>query len=440
MNIPRLNLPRVVIVGGRFAGLIVAKRLKKSRLQVIMIDKNNYHTFQPLLYQVATSGLEPDSITYPIRKIFNEYENFHFRIASVQRIIPDKNTLVTNKGEINYDYLVLTTGAQTNYFGLDDVKKLSMPMKTIREALNLRSLILQNLEDALMVNDLKDREKLMNYVIVGGGPTGVELAGALAELKKSVLPKDYPDLDLRNMNIHLIESGPRLLGTMSAESSSFAMKFLKDMEVNVWVNTRVTGYDGDEVKTNSPKDFPAKTLIWTAGVKGAPVKGIPIINPAGRFIVDKFNRVSGHNNIFAAGDVASMISKEYPKGHPMLATVAIKQGEILGRNIDSLIKDKPLKSFNYNNWGTMATIGRNKAVVDLTKFRFQGTFAWFVWTLVHLMLLVGFRNKVVTLINWVWSYFNYDKGVRLIIRPFKRKKLRILEDQKNPSLVVSQSL
>jgi len=232
------------------------------------------------------------------------------------------------------------------------------------------------------------------------------------------------------MNIHLIESGPQLLGTMSAESSSFAMKFLKEMEVNVWVNTRVTGYDGEEVNTNSRKDLPTKTLIWAAGVKGAPVKGIPIINQAGRFMVDKFNRVSGYNNIFAAGDVASMISKEYPKGHPMLATVAIQQGEILGRNIDSLIKDKPLKSFNYNNRGIMATIGRNKAVVDLTKFRFQGIFAWYVWMFVHLRLLVGFRNKLVALINWVWSYFNYDKGVRLIIRPFKRKKLRILEEQK----------
>ena len=428
MSIPRLNIPRIVIVGGGFGGLMLAQKLKDQEVQVVLVDQNNYHTFQPLLYQVATSGLEPDSILQPIRKVLKDHPNYYFRIAKAKRVIPEKNILVTNKGEIDYDYLVLATGSLTNFFGSQNIKKLSMPMKTVREALNLRSLILQNFEDALMTTDLKEREKLMNHVIVGGGPTGVELAGALAELKDHVLPNDYPDLDLRQMNIHLLDSGPRLLRGMSEESSAKAMGFLKKMGVNVWLNTMVMGYDGDEIETNSKKCLPAKTLIWAAGVKGASVKGIhnDLLDDRERIKVDEFNRMVGHENIFAVGDVATMISNKYPKGHPMLASAATQQGVFLAKNFINLLKGRPLQPFKFKNKGTMATIGRNKAVADFPKFRLQGILAWYAWMFVHLILLVGFRNKFMAFLNWTWSYFNYDQSTRLIVRPYHRKRLKPL--------------
>jgi NADH dehydrogenase len=287
-------------------------------------------------------------------------------------------------------------------------------------------LILQNFEEALTVKNIRKKERLMNHVIVGGGPTGVELAGALAELKKHVLPNDYPDLDIRKMHIHLIETGPRLLNSMSIESSTKALKFLKQMGVNVWLNTKVTGYDGNEAITNIGKKIQVKTLIWAAGVKGDPVDGLNglVVDKANRITVDEFNRVKGYNNIFALGDVAAMAGEKNPQGHPMLASVAIQQGSLLAKNIIREIKGKSLKSFKYRNKGVMATIGRNQAVAEFSYVRLQGIAAWFAWMFIHLVLLVGFRNKMVAFINWVWSYFNYDRGTRLIIRPYKRKKLK----------------
>ncbi|MEQ9423448.1 MAG: NAD(P)/FAD-dependent oxidoreductase [Cyclobacteriaceae bacterium] len=424
MNLPKTNKPRIVIIGGGFAGMNLAKNLKSVNAQVVLVDKNNFHTFQPLLYQVATAGLEPDSVTYPLRKIFNNYDDFYFRVAEAQEVDTEREVLITNRGEIEYDYLVLSTGAETNFFGNENVARYSMPMKSISEALDLRSLILQNFEEALLTNDVSEREKFMNLVIVGGGPTGVELAGALAELKKLVLPKDYPDLDFRRMQVHLIEGTSALLNTMSSNASEGALDFLENMGVQVWLDSMVKDYDGEEVQIGN-KTLPSKTLIWAAGVKGAPPKGIKA-GKSGRLTTDEFLMVDGYPNIFSIGDLASIESEEKPNGHPMLASVAVQQGEHLARNFKLLLSGKALKPFEYNDKGTMATVGRNKAVVDLPHYKFQGRMAWYVWMFVHLLLLVGFRNKLVALLNWIWSYVNYDKGIRLIIRPFKRKQKREL--------------
>lgn len=425
MNIPETNLPRIVIVGCGFAGLSLAKELKAANVQVVLLDRNNYHTFQPLLYQVASAGLEADSIAYPIRKIFKNQQNLFYRMAEVNSVNPEMKTIETNIGSFNYDYLVIATGSQTGFFGLKNVQELSMTMKSIPQALNLRSLILQNFENALLTDKYKERERLMNIVIAGGGPTGVELAGALAELKIHILPKDYPDLDIRQMQIHLVEAAPLLLGAMSAKSAEAAFKYLSKLDVKIWLNTAVEDYDGKSVKLKGGKSIPSETLIWAAGVEGAPINGITgdSLLRNKRLHVDEFNKLVGLQNIFAIGDVASMNSDINPKGHPMLAQVAIQQGELLALNISNLIKGKKLKSFNYNDKGTMATIGRNKAVVELPFLKMQGFLAWFIWMFVHLMSLVGFRNRAVTLINWMWGYFNYDRGVRLIIRPFIKKPL-----------------
>ena len=421
MNIPELDLKRVVIIGGGFAGLNLAKKLDKKAYQVVLLDKNNYHTFQPLLYQVATSGLEPDSIGYPIRKTFKASKNFHFRWVEVTKIDTSSKIVYTNCGDLKYDKLVIATGAVTNFFNMDDVAQKAIPMKSLVESLDLRSKILQNFEQALYVNDLKEQERLMNFIIVGGGPTGVELAGALAELKKHVLANDYPDLDIRRMNIHLIEAAPRVLAPMSENASKKAHNFLKKLGVNVWTNMQVKHFDGKLVTTNSDKTFSCETLIWAAGVKGDPINGIDASNiKNNRIIVNEFNRIETQDDVYAIGDIAFQTSKDYPKGYPMLGSVAMQQGIHLGKNLNRLLKGKNMNAFKYLDKGTMATVGRNLAVVDLPKFKFQGFFAWFVWMFVHLMLLVGFRNKLVVFINWAWSYIWFDKGTRLIVRPFKK--------------------
>lgn len=422
LNIPEVNIKRVVIIGGGFAGLNIAKNLSGQDFQIVMIDKHNYHTFQPLLYQVATAGLEPDSIAHAIRQIFSKKENFYFRIADVKKIDPNEKIIFTPIGNIFYDYLIIATGSETNYYGNENIMKYSMPMKTIPEALDLRSLVLQNLEAALLTNDLDERQRLMNFVIVGGGPTGVELAGAFGELKKHVLPNDYPDLDIRRMNVHLIQAADKLLPSMSQNASNKAAKYLKDLDVQVWFNTLVKDYDGKIVTTND-RSFETTTMIWTAGVKGALIPGIEgeDVIVGGRYSVDKFNKIKKYDDIYAVGDVAVMMTPENPKGDPMVAQVAIQQGKLLAKNLTRQLKNKPLKPFKYNDKGSMATIGRDKAVVDLPNWKFSGWFAWIVWMFVHLVSLIGFRNKVIALMNWVVQYFTYNKSVRLIIRPYKRK-------------------
>lgn len=424
MNIPQTSFPRIVIIGGGFAGISLAKKLAKQEVQVVLLDKHNYHTFQPLLYQVSTGGLEPDSIAYPIRKIVKNFPNFFFRLANVEGIDTEKKKISSDIGELKFDYLVLATGSETNFFGNTEIERHSMAMKTIPQSLNLRSLILENFEEALLTSDLHERNALMNFVIVGAGPTGVELAGALAEIKKGILPKDYPDLDTRLAQINLIQSGDRILKEMSEVASRKAEDFLEKLGVNVWKNVRVTGYDGKTVTTTSDLIFEAATLIWAAGVKGTTVKGLDskdYVVSGNRLLVNEFNQVKGFDSIFAIGDIACMLTEEFPKGLPMMAQPAIQQGEQLGDNLLRMVESKPMKPFKYKDKGSMATIGRNKAVVDLKHWKFQGVFAWFVWMFVHLFFLIGFRNRMVVFVNWVYNYIRFDREARLIIRPFKRK-------------------
>ena len=423
MNIPQSSFPRIIIIGGGFAGISLAKKLSRQEFQVVLMDQHNYHTFQPLLYQVSTGGLEPDSIAYPIRKVLQGYPNFYFRLAKVQSVDTQGELVKTDIGELKYDYLVIATGSETNFFGNESIEKHSMAMKTIPQSLNLRSLILENFEEALLTDDLHEREALMNFVIVGGGPTGVELAGALAEIKKGILPKDYPDLDTRRAQINLVQGGERLLPAMSGVAGEKAEVFLEKLGVNVWKNLRVTEYDGKLAKTNSDTVFETATLIWAAGVKAVTIKGLDaqeLLAGGGRLKVDQFHQVEGHGNIYAIGDVAQMVTKENPKGYPMMAQPAMQQGANLGENMVRMLNGQPLKPFEYKDKGSMATIGRNKAVADLPKVRFQGVFAWFVWMFVHLYFLIGFRNRVVVFINWVYNYIKFDREARLIIRPFKK--------------------
>lgn len=434
MNIPISENPRVVIVGGGFAGISIAKHLLKETLQVILLDRHNYHTFQPLLYQVSTSGLEPDSIAYPLRKITRRSKDGYFRLAEVQQIIPEENRIKTTIGDLSYDYLVLATGSKTNFFGNKSIEEHAMWMKTIPQALNIRSLILENLEQAVITEDEKERKSLLNFVVAGAGPTGVELCGAIAEVRNHIVPKDFRDLDPAEIEIHLIEGLERVLPPMSEKASKEAYKFLKELGVGIHLNTMVKEYDGHTVVTNKDDlTFKTATFIWAAGVSGAPVKGLnasALVDKANRYEVNVFNQVVGYENIFAIGDIALMKSEKYPNGHPMVAQPAIQQGKHLAKNIKRLLNKEELIPFEYFDKGTMATVGRNKAVVDIGKMRFGGFFAWFLWMFIHLYFLVGFRNRLITFFNWTYNYINFDKASRLIIRPFKSNKENLEVDQK----------
>ena len=424
MNIPNSTLPRVVIIGGGFAGIALAKKLKNKKVQVVLLDKHNYHNFQPLMYQVATGGLEAGSIAYPIRKVIQEYDNFYFRLTNVEEIDTANKKVIAEIGELSYDYLVIATGSKTNYFGNKEIERNSMAMKTIPQSLNIRSLILENFEQAVLTKDTTEQNSLINFVLVGGGPTGVELSGALAEMKKAILQKDYPDLDIAKMQINLIQSGDRILNTMSEKASVAAEKFLTDLGVKIWKNVRVTNYDGRTITTNSDLIFETATVIWTAGVQGAMVAGLDsksVVEKAERIRVNEFNQVFSYTDIFALGDIASMESELYPQGHAMMAQPAMQQGDLLGDNLVRLIQNKTMKAFEYKDKGSMATIGRNKAVVDLPNYHFSGVFAWFVWMFVHLFSLIGFKNKAVVFLNWVYNYIRFDREGRLIIRPYKKK-------------------
>lgn len=431
INVPEVKVPRIVIIGCGFGGLELAKQLHNEDVQIVMIDKNNYHTFQPLLYQVATAGLEADSIAYPIRQIFKGQKNFHFRWGNVEHIDTAAQKVITSIGELKYDVLVMATGSTTNFFGNKQFEQQAMTMKSVTEALNLRSLTLQNFEKALLTKDLKEQEALMTFVVVGGGPTGVELAGALSELKTHVLPNDYPELDFKKMRVILMENGGEVLQVMAESNRKRALDYLEELGAEVWTNTALTNYDGNIAETKTGKQIHTHNLIWTAGVKGVLINGIPAeaVNPRSRIVVDEYCKVKGFENIYAIGDVAAMYVEKYPHGHPQVAPVAVQMGQLVGENYMRAKKGKPLEKFEYFDKGSMATVGRNRAVVEVGKVRFGGLLGWLAWMFLHLMLLVGFRNRVVVFINWLWNYVSYNRNIRLIIRPYVKPIVTPLVEQ-----------
>ncbi len=412
--------PRVVIIGGGFGGLSLAKKLKNAPVEVLLIDKHNYHTFQPLLYQVAIGSIEADSIGFPIRRIFTKHDNFSFNMADVQNISPEISTINTNIGPIHYDYLVIATGSNTNFFDNKEIEHFAMPMKNIPEALNIRSLIIQNLETALVTTDMKEKFALMTFVVVGGGPTGVELAGALAEMRHLVLDKDYHSLSKYDMRVHLVEGKTKLLASFSAEASKKAEEFLERGGVNILKGVHVESYDGLELKIDNGKVFKTRNVLWAAGVKGEIPEGMPVnsITKGNRLFTDTVNRVKGYDNIFAIGDVAATITDQTPNGYPGVAPVAIQQGEWLAKNIVHLIKKEATEPFKYVDKGSLATIGRNKAVADIGKLHFQGFFAWLLWGVVHIMSLAGFTNKGIIFLSWAMNYFTKNSDNRLVVRYF----------------------
>ena len=432
-NLPITTQKRVVIIGAGFGGLALAQALARNDdFQVVLIDKNNYHQFQPLFYQVATAGLEPASISFPLRLAFHDKSNVHVRVTEVNKIMPINKTIETEIGEITYDYLVISTGADTNFFGQQNIIDNAFPMKSVSEAIALRNRLLLNFENALIADNEADRRGMLSVVVVGGGPTGVEVSGTLAEMKMCVLPKDFPELDFQLMQVYIVESGAELLGPMSKASQEKSKEFLEKLGVNILLNTRVTDFDGQFAYLNNGEKIRTNNLVWAAGIKANFIEGIVPQNElarGNRLKVNAFNQVIGHENIFALGDVAMMIEGEkYPYGHPQIAQPAIQQGQLLAKNLRALLRGNDMAAFKYKDLGSMATVGRNLAVVDLPFYQFQGFFAWLTWMAVHLFSLLGVKNKLLIFINWVWNYITYDQSLRLIIKPKIPKDAELVED------------
>lgn len=423
--VPETELPTIVIVGGGFAGLNLVKKLKDLPVQVVLIDKNNFHQFLPLLYQVATSGIEPDSIVFPFRKLFKNYLNVIFRMAEATSIDTAKNILNTTIGTINYNYLVLANGSDTNFFGNKSFERSGNGLKTVTDALDIRSRLLQNLEKAAITCLEEEKKRFSNVTIVGGGATGVEIAGALAEFKRYILPADYPELKNIEMKIFLIEATDRLLQGMPEKLSEKTLEYLTSMKVDVKLNTKVNSFNGSKVFIGNGETLDTSNFIWTAGVKGASLNGLPTdsIGRQNRILVDEFSRIHSLHNVFAIGDNALLKTPEYPNGYPMVAQPAIQQGKLLAKNLMNIIHNKALEPFRYNDKGSMATIGRKKAVVSINNLQFGGFFAWMIWSFIHLISIIGVRNKVLIFVNWFWSYFTFDRGDRVIIRRYKEKVL-----------------
>ncbi len=420
---------KLVIIGGGFAGLQLARRLNnKPGFDVTLIDQYNYHQFQPLFYQVATSGLDASNISFPLRKVFQKSKNVHIRLGTVQQVVGEENKVVTDVGDFEYDILVLATGADTNFFGNARLLENAFPMKSTTEALQIRHRLLQNFEDALCKCNDKKYDSLLTVVIVGGGPTGVELAGAVAEMKKYVLPKDYPELDFSRMKIYLVEGGPKTLGVMSEKSSEQSRKYLEDLGVIVVVNTVVKDYDGETVTLNSGENLKSSMVVWAAGIKGNVPAGISpeLIGRGNRIKVDRYNRVLNNANIYALGDVSYMETPKFPQGHPQVAPVAMQQAKLLAGNLTKIERKSPQEvlEFEYHDKGSMATVGRNLAVVDIPKpkLHFGGIFAWLIWMFLHLMLILGVKNRLFVFLNWMYNYFTHDQSLRLIFREFHRQK------------------
>lgn len=429
INIQRNQKKRVVIVGGGLGGLRLAEDLYGSGMQVVLIDKNNFHQFPPLIYQIASAGIDPSSISFPFRQIFRKRKDFYFRMAEARMVDTDKKILQTSIGKIDYDYLVLAAGATTNFFGNKNIEEWAIPMKTVPEAMGLRNALLSNFERALTCATEEERQELLNIVIVGGGATGVEIAGALSEMKRYVIPYDYPDMDFSLMHIYLIEAGDRLLAGMSQDSSRKAYDFLKSMGVDVQFGKMVTDYRDHKVIMKDGTEIPTRTFLWVSGIRANAMPGISDdhLGRGFRFKVDQFNRIPGLDGVFAIGDQCLQTTDAaYPNGHPQVAQVAIQQAKNLAKNLKKINEgqdESALTAFKYNNLGSMATIGRNKAVVEIGKFRSQGFFAWILWLVVHLRSILGVKNKMMVLLNWLWKYVSYNDSIRMITYATKPREV-----------------
>ena len=418
-NIERTDKKRIVIVGGGLGGLELAFKLVDDDYQVVLVDKNNYHQFPPLIYQVASGGLEPSSISFPFRRLFQGKKDFFFRMAKVESVNTDKKIINTTVGEIDYDYLVMAFGAKTNFFGNKDIEATTLPMKSVSEAMRLRNTILRNLELALTEEDPARKQALMNIVVVGGGASGVEIAGAVAEMKKNIIARDYPDLDSSQMHIYLVNAADRLLSAMDPVSSKRAERDLKELHVHIRQPQFATEYKDGILKTSGGLEIPTQTVIWVSGICANTVEGFPAesIGHADRFLTDRFCRVKGVKDVYAIGDVSLVEGdEEYPLGHPQLAQVAMQQAKTVAKNFKAMSKGKELKPFKYKNLGVMATIGRNHAVAEISGKKFGGFPAWALWLVVHLRSILGVKNKTFILLNWVWNYINYKQSLRLILK------------------------
>lgn len=429
INIQRNQKKRVVIVGGGLGGLRLAEDLYGSGMQVVLIDKNNFHQFPPLIYQIASAGIDPSSISFPFRQIFRKRKDFYFRMAEARMVDTEKKILQTSIGKIDYDYLVLAAGATTNFFGNKNIEEWAIPMKTVPEAMGLRNALLSNFERALTCATEEERQELLNVVIVGGGATGVEIAGALAEMRRYVIPYDYPDMDSSLMHIYLIEAGDRLLAGLSQESSQKAYEFLKSMGVDIQFGKMVTDYRDHKVVMKDGTEIPTRTFLWVSGIRANAMPGIDEshLGRGFRFKVDEFNRIQGVEDVFVIGDQCLQTSDaSYPNGHPQVAQVAIQQAKNLAKNLKRIVRgadSSELTAFRYKNLGSMATIGRNKAVVEIGKFRSQGFFAWVLWLVVHLRSILGVKNKMMVLLNWLWKYVSYNDSIRMITYATKPREV-----------------
>ncbi len=442
-NIPKTDRRRVVIVGAGFGGLKLARQLShRKEFQVVLLNRQNYHEFQPLYYQVATAGLEANSILFPLRAVFGNCKNVHIRVTNVTGVRTADKVIDTELGPVEYDYLVMATGADTNFFNQQNIIEKALPMKSVAEAISLRNRMLQNFEDALSVETLDEREGLMDVVVVGGGPTGVELCGTLAEMRKTVLPSDYPELDFKMMDIYLIESGAELLGPMSVQSQEHSLAYLQKLGVQVRLNTRVKDFDGRVVTMIDGSTLRTNNLIWAAGVKASPLAGLPpeVLGRGGRVLVNSYNQVQGFTDVFAIGDVALMTEEKWPNGHPQVAQPAMQQGKHLGKNMIRWVRNEQPVAFTYRDLGTMATIGRGLAVVDLPFWKFQGFFAWLTWLFVHLMSIVGVKNRLAIFLNWMFNYLTYNNSLRLIIRQKMPKgNMAAMQEKLSDKLEVSKT-